>query len=265
MGDSQTETFKDSWPLDERETEALMDFLPVQSQFFKSENDFDAVLQNDEVVDETVEENPKESLAVHETSSESNGQPQQKIMNMKWNPKSLSAQLEIPSREKFKRWIYADIPKDKKIDRKTIGYRKIGKWLLFLDKEHRCKETGMTLHDYAWQFVEELTKNGTFFDAKCSTAMEGVSEAIAPKSHKGVICCYTPDYTNKQDVKRAADAIRRAVHYPFVMYYKTDKDTAAMNYAHTGQKHISTYKHTGDRKMYERDSVIKFKWNLVDV
>ncbi|XP_055954167.1 uncharacterized protein LOC129990898 [Argiope bruennichi] len=262
MDDSQTQTFKDSWPLDERETEAIIDFLPVQSQFFRNDQDFDSVLKHDDVVDEIAEVSPKEISAMHETFSRNNDYPQQQVVNIEWNLNYLfnPAPLEIPSKEKCRRWIFAHPAGDIN----CLDDDKIGKWLLFLDNVHRCESTGKTLHDYAWQFVEELVTNGVLFDAKCSTVMKGVCE-VYDKSQKGVICCYTPDYTDKQDVKRAADAIRRAVHYPYGMYYKTDKDTGAGRYAHSGQKHVSTYKHTADRKLYERDSLIKFKWNLVDV
>ncbi|GFQ65944.1 uncharacterized protein TNCT_628441 [Trichonephila clavata] len=126
-----------------------------------------------------------------------------------------------------------------------------GKWLLFHDKEHVDEETGMTKHDTAWQFIKKLVEDGEIYGAKCSTAWEG--QYIARKRKQlGVICCYTNDYTNKQDVKRVADAIRRVYCYPENMLYKTDKDTFAGKYQHIGNKHVTIYKHNVNNQMYER-------------
>ncbi|GFS81624.1 uncharacterized protein NPIL_284911 [Nephila pilipes] len=122
----------------------------------------------------------------------------------------------------------------------------------------------MTDLDYAWQFIKRLVKNNELYAAKCSTGWEG--EYVAkPGSSSGVICCYTYDYTDKNDVKRAADVIRGVYYYPTNMFYKTDNVTYAGRYRHLGDKFVSTYKHTLDNKMYERDPVIRYQWNLVNV
>ncbi|GBN99834.1 hypothetical protein AVEN_22545-1 [Araneus ventricosus] len=148
-------------------------------------------------------------------------------------------------------------------DNPRIDTSKIGKWLLFNDIRKR-NAAGLTQHDEAWQAVRELVSNDVLFSAKCSTVWRG-PYAGKSSSRKGVICCYTPDYSDKQDVKRAADSIRNAVHYPMDMYYKTDVDTYAGKYSHFGDTAVSMYKHTIENAMYERDPTDKKKWNLLDV
>ncbi|GFW50056.1 uncharacterized protein TNCV_2316381 [Trichonephila clavipes] len=139
-----------------------------------------------------------------------------------------------------------------------------GKWLLFNDKEQEDEARGMTQHDYAWQVIKRLVEKGELYAAKCSTAWDG-QYAARPGSDSGVICCYTLDYTNKRDVKRIADAIRQVYYYPGNMFYKTDSDTLAGKYKYLGDKFVSIYKHTVDNKMYERDSVIRYQWNIINV
>ncbi|GFQ91336.1 uncharacterized protein TNCT_602861 [Trichonephila clavata] len=139
-----------------------------------------------------------------------------------------------------------------------------GKWLLFTDIELEDEEKGMTPHDMAWQFVKELVEEGEIYAAKCSTAWEGQYPTRDGRV-SGVICCYTKDYTDKKDVKRVADAIRRVYSYPENMFYKTDEDTLAKKYRHLGNQCVSIDKHTVDNEMYERDLVIRNQWNIINV
>ncbi|CAL1289900.1 unnamed protein product [Larinioides sclopetarius] len=145
----------------------------------------------------------------------------------------------------------------------SIDISKIGKWLLFNNIRKR-NTAGLTQHDEAWQAVRELVSNDVLFSAKCSTVWKG-PYAGKSSTRKGVICCYTPDYSDKQDVKRVADSIRNTVHYPMDMYYKADVDTYAGKYSKFGDTAVSMYKHTIKNAMYERDPTDKKKWNLLDV
>ncbi|GFQ65946.1 uncharacterized protein TNCT_628451 [Trichonephila clavata] len=175
----------------------------------------------------------------------------------------------IPSRVKREQWIGVHSEEfeylfhdDASSDGESEDF--CGKWLLFLDKEHEDEARGMTQHDYAWQFIKGLVENGEVYAAKCSTAWEG--EYVARRgSHLGVICCYTKDYTDKRDVKRVANSIRRVYCYPKNMFYKTDTDTLAGRYRHLGDKYVSIYKHTVNNDMYERDSVIRYQWNKINL
>ncbi|GFY66089.1 uncharacterized protein TNIN_489211 [Trichonephila inaurata madagascariensis] len=139
-----------------------------------------------------------------------------------------------------------------------------GKWLLFHDNKLEVEEKGMTQHDIAWQFINELVEKGEMCAASCSTGWKGYYLKRFGKE-SGVICCYTKDYTDKRDVKRVADAIRRVYSYPKDLYYKTYNDTHAQVYRHLGDKCVSVYKHTVKNEMYERDLIIRNKWNKVEV
>ncbi|GFY65022.1 solute carrier family 2, facilitated glucose transporter member 3 [Trichonephila inaurata madagascariensis] len=139
-----------------------------------------------------------------------------------------------------------------------------GKWLLFNDKEQEDEARGMTQHDYAWQVIKRLVEKDELYGAKCSTAWDG-QYATRPGNNLGVICCYTFDYTNKPDIKRVADAIRRVYCYPRSMFYKTDTETLAGRYRHLGDRYVSIYKHTVNNDMYERDSVIRNQWNKINL
>ncbi|CAL1262683.1 unnamed protein product [Larinioides sclopetarius] len=168
---------------------------------------------------------------------------------------------EIPSREKQEPWIYAHSSHER--DDIFNDYEKVGKWLLFFNNEHKSDVTGLTHLDSAWLSIKKLVENDIIYHAKCSTALKGISE-VYDKRQNGVICCYTPDYTNKQDVKRVADAIRKEVHCLSNLFYKTDNDTRAGKYKHNGNNSVCIYKHTPKGELYERDPVFKHRWNLVN-
>ncbi|GBO04339.1 hypothetical protein AVEN_181936-1 [Araneus ventricosus] len=185
----------------------------------------------------------------------------QKIMDMDVEGFS-PPEPEIPSREIHKRWIYAHSASE--TENISIDYEKVGKWLLFFDQVQRSDETGLTEQDHAWQLIKELVETGILYKAKCSTPLKGICKAY-DESNNGVICCYTSDYTNKQDVKRAAGAIRRAVHWPSDLFYKTDNDTRAGKYRHNRDDYICIYKHTVEGELYERDPIIQYQWNPVNI
>ncbi|XP_054710854.1 uncharacterized protein LOC129220460 [Uloborus diversus] len=131
-----------------------------------------------------------------------------------------------------------------------------GKWMLFLDRKEENEITGLTALDEAWQKIMLLGnfKNTGVIWAACSTACVG-PPSRAPNENNGVICCFTPDYRNKAQVKNAAECIRRAVEYPQPLFYKTDKNTQLGKYRHLGHKYLSVYKHTPSNMLYERNEV----------
>ncbi|KAF8764779.1 uncharacterized protein LOC129970106 [Argiope bruennichi] len=191
-----------------------------------------------------------------------------------------SSEEKLPSQVKTQPWIKAHSPKkcEELVSKMKSSFStkstqtehntgrdisKIGKWLLFNDIRQR-NAAGLTQQDEAWQAIRQLVSNDVLFSAKCSTVWQG-PYAGKSSGRKAVICCYTPDYSDKQDVKSAADSIRETVHYPMDMYYKTDVDTYAGKYSQFGDNAISMYKHTIDGVMYERDPTDKKKWNPLDL
>ncbi|XP_035209733.1 uncharacterized protein LOC118184209 isoform X1 [Stegodyphus dumicola] len=166
----------------------------------------------------------------------------------------------LPMRVTQQKWICVMSPQ---LYEMKIDYSKVGKWLLFFDHEKECEARGLTDHELVWQYMKYLVydhQNTHIMGAKCSTAWEGPRNC-SPNCPNGVICCYTDDYTNKLEVKIAADAIRRIINdkcqinTPFLrpIYYKTDEATYAGLYTYLGNKHISTYMHSCDNVLFERD------------
>ncbi|XP_035209739.1 uncharacterized protein LOC118184212 [Stegodyphus dumicola] len=168
----------------------------------------------------------------------------------------------IPSREVKTPWIYAFAPNIKEME---IDSTKVGKWLLFYNNQKKCETTSLTDHDLAWQNIESLVlnnyQNAGIIEAKASTAQAATKFSSGSSSR--VICCYVADYTNKYEVKRAADAIRRVISLSFPIYFKTDEATYARQYSHLGKKNVSMYMHTLNNDLFERDEF--GKWRKLDL
>lgn len=47
------------------------------------------------------------------------------------------------------------------------------------------------------------------------------------------VCCYTPDYTDKNHVLDVARALREMINYPYVMYYHKRVGKLTSFYMHT--------------------------------
>nr|XP_042901805.1 uncharacterized protein LOC107457368 isoform X2 [Parasteatoda tepidariorum] len=140
-----------------------------------------------------------------------------------------------------------------------------GKWMLFHDSSRIDIARGMTEHDYAWQFMFSLVdnyKNTSVSSACCSTGYRGQYPKM-PNDTNGLICCFTKDYRDMGDVKRAADSIRKSLHYPRDMHYKTDEATVLGLYRCYGHKHVTIYKHKPDGSMYVRDKLYPLLWRPV--
>ncbi|KFM63120.1 hypothetical protein X975_09315, partial [Stegodyphus mimosarum] len=163
----------------------------------------------------------------------------------------------VPTLETRHPWIHAHPP-----NRNNQKIHKVGKWLLFHDNQTECETTGLTDHDRAWQHMESLVLNNYhntgIIGAKASTAWAG-DRYCTSNSTTGVICCYVGDYTNKLEVKRAADAIRQVIHLSSPIYFKTDEATCAGQYNHLGNKNVSMYMHTPYNDLFERDEFGKWR------
>jgi len=127
-------------------------------------------------------------------------------MNKKKTPKSDSLNNQ-PSTCLSDFFLYADNPKVKEAD---IDDTKVGKWLLFENKERI---------DELWRIVSSETIKGQLgVSAKVSTFLN-------PNTTKSyMICVYTADYTNLDDVNQVRQQLRE-LGITQKIPYKTDSAT----------------------------------------
>ena len=108
--------------------------------------------------------------------------------------------------------------------KKEESLRESGKWLIF---EHESEI------DETWEKIKLATQNGMLGpSSKVSTAKE--SPNSSDKSIK-VICVFTEDYNDKEDVQRIKDVVR-SLEIENKLIYKLDKD-------------VGKYKKSGDRNL----------------
>lgn len=112
-----------------------------------------------------------------------------------------------------------------------------GKWLLF-------NNDNLKNMDEMWLQLQRLVADGILLRLKFSKDSELGND---------IIMCYTPDWKDKRAVKRAADGIRNAVTHNHDIYYKTNEATKLNIYRIYGYTSCTTYKHTIECSMYERD------------
>lgn len=109
-----------------------------------------------------------------------------------------------------------------------------GKWMIF-------RTTGAPVDD-AWRIINEATKTGRLgFASKVSTMKDKDSfykDRDGNRSH--VICCYTYDYTDEDDVFRVRKALRE-LGFTERLPYKSDKQTYANQYAHNSTGRVSLW------------------------
>lgn len=139
--------------------------------------------------------------------------------------KSLHYSEAKPSEVAEVYWIYTERRKGK-YPESTI---RSGKWLVFVDEKDV---------DEVWAKIRKAVEEGKLgSDAKVATAKPNPN---ATKPSKRVICVYTYDYTDEEDVRRIREELRKlgiASRIP----YKTDEDTLSGKYQKTGHKRISKY------------------------
>ena len=122
-------------------------------------------------------------------------------------------------------WLYAD--------NATGNYPKStprsGKWLLFVRKAEL---------DAAWKRIKQATEAGRLGgDAKVSTAKPNPN-AVDPT--RGVICVYTYDSEDEDDVMRVREELR-GLGFVNKIPYKTDEATLSGKYRNRGGRNISRY------------------------
>jgi hypothetical protein len=130
-----------------------------------------------------------------------------------------------PSEEIEAYWIYAS--------RQKGSYPKSnansGKWLIFVSVDNI---------DTVWEKIKLATESGLLGGgSKVSTAKPNPNAAI---SNMKVICVYTYDYTDKEDVMRVRQELRK-IGVISKIPYKTDNATRQGQYQVKGNTRISVY------------------------
>ncbi|MCE9591487.1 MAG: DUF1917 domain-containing protein [Planctomycetes bacterium] len=104
-----------------------------------------------------------------------------------------------------------------------------GKWLIFVPV--------MNL-DAVWAKIKDATEKGLLGgSAKAATAMPNRN---AKNPDTKVICVYTYDWTDEEDVRRIRGTLRE-LGIVTKIPYKADNDTHAGSYANRGHRRISKY------------------------
>lgn len=122
-------------------------------------------------------------------------------------------------------WIYAG--------RKTGNYPEptihSGKWLIFVSPERI---------DVIWRKIKNTTENGKLGnESKTATAKPN---SLAGKSKQKVICVYTYDWTDEEDVRRIREELRK-LGIVWKIPYKIDQDTLDGKYRAGSSQRISKY------------------------
>jgi hypothetical protein len=131
----------------------------------------------------------------------------------------------VPSQMTDEYWLYAT----RKRGQYPKATTKSGKWLVFVP---------VSQVDEVWVKIKDATEEGRLGDsAKVATAKPNPNSSDPSKK---VICVYTYDWTDEEDVRRIRDELR-ALGIVSKIPYKTDGDTSAGRYAKRGHKRISKY------------------------
>jgi hypothetical protein len=126
----------------------------------------------------------------------------------------------LPSKYTEDYWIRAYSPKNSAKNNKNSG-----KWLCFCPKNQI---------DAAWQQVKDSTEKGLL------GPLSKVSTKLGEQGKDYVICVYTKNWKNEEDVMRVREVLRD-LGFEKPLPYKTDEDTLKGRYANKGHKGISKY------------------------
>lgn len=153
--------------------------------------------------------------------------------------------LELPSEVKDRNFLF--MPMQTTIIESDEEYSKCGKWIL-------TNRTGSILWiDEVWKKLQVLLKDGTLIRIKASTAaMEGTRGTVMSFTKPGI-----------DEIKRAAEEIRKAVNYESCMYYKINSMTERGINSRSGYKRIAKYMHTFRGFFYKSDKTAG--WILVNI
>jgi len=138
--------------------------------------------------------------------------------------RSLKNRGKLPSEVTDSYWITTS--SNKPYSKSTIH---VGKWLIFVDK----KEI-----DEVWKKIRNATENGVLgSDSKVSTMKPNPNST---NSSEGVICVYTYDGQDEDDVMRIREELRK-LGITKKIPYKSDIDTFSGKYKVKGDTKISKY------------------------
>jgi hypothetical protein len=130
-----------------------------------------------------------------------------------------------PSKVSDEYWLYAE----RKKGNYPTATPNSGKWLVFAP---------ISQIDEVWSRIKQATEDGCLGDsAKVATARPN-SNASDPETK--VICVYTYDWTDREDVSRIREGLR-ALGIVSKIPYKADRDTRSGRYASRGHKRVSKY------------------------
>jgi Domain of unknown function (DUF1917) len=129
-----------------------------------------------------------------------------------------------PSQIQDKYWVSATARK-----RRVRRTERSGKWLIFVPLDEL---------DAAWAKVKKATQEGLLGNS--SKAATALSNPNAADPAKRVICVYTDDADDREDVLRVRQALRD-LGFDRPMPYKTDQATLEGRYQINGHKRISLY------------------------
>lgn len=140
-------------------------------------------------------------------------------------------------------WIWVRSPHGRSIPKNPVkrkslrtrqlmaGKLKSGKWLIFAD---------LKSVDDIWKKIKEATEAGRLgTSAKVRSAMPDPTEPAEWRKSR-VICVYTNDWTDREDVMRVREELRN-LGITDKIPYKADEDTLSGKYAVSGHKRIAKY------------------------
>jgi hypothetical protein len=122
-------------------------------------------------------------------------------------------------------WLYAR----RKADGYPVNSPRGGKWLVFVKLAHV---------DAVWEKVKAATEQGLLGGSSKAATMKPNPNATNPDTK--VICVYTYDWADEEDVRRVREKLRELGIVARIPY-KADADSRAGDYAHRGDKRISKY------------------------
>lgn len=132
--------------------------------------------------------------------------------------------IQQPSKMRADYWVYAENPSPLR-----DWTNRSGKWLIF---------TSFKKLDQVWQLIYEETVAGRLgLSSKAATSRPN---GLAKNPFIKVICVYTYDSSDIDDVMRVRNRLREIGFYK-KLSYKTDQATDEGVYAGTSEKPISLY------------------------
>jgi len=123
-------------------------------------------------------------------------------------------------------WLFAYKKRGRK---RYVDGQASGKWLVFVHKDQVNE---------AWDKIRKATEDGLLGDkSKCATAKENPN---ALNSDEKVICVYTNDYLDKEDVFRVLKSLRD-IGFMQGIAYKTYIATRTRQYSWNSSGRVSLY------------------------